>query len=126
MYFTFSAERDPSSAGEKAARKTSLAGGALVDLEKAAQQQQIKLQEQMERILTSVKATQEGGHVREGSRAERNTTGGTGRTQQTHIRSAQTELNGLAGTVQSTPGSKHKKTTFILFAVLINIQIPQI
>lgn len=105
--YHLSAERDPASAGEKAARKTSLAGGARVDLEKAAQQQQIKLQEQMERILTSVRATHEGGHARENNRAaagERNTTGGTGREQQAHIRSAQTELSRLAGTVHLRQG----------------------
>lgn len=91
MYFTLSAEHDPASAGEKVARKTSLAGGARVDLEKAAQQQQIKLQEQMERILTSVKATHERGHARENNSitaGETNTTGGTGREQRAHIRSA--------------------------------------
>lgn len=104
-YFSLSAERDPASAGEKALRKTSLAGGARVDLEKAAQQQQLKLQEQMERILTSVKATQGGGgggggHAREsnsGAAGGRKTPGGSGREQQGHIQPAQAELNRLAG-----------------------------
>lgn len=124
VYFNLSAE--PASLGHKAARKTSLAGGARLDLEKVAQQQQIKLQEQMERILTSVKATQ-GGHTRENDRegaGERNTTGGTSRKQQAHIRSAQTEPNRLAGTQHLCQGN-HLYTV----AVLINkifIQIPQI
>lgn len=47
-------------AGKKTARKTTLAGGARIDLEKAAQEQQIKIREQMEEIVASVKAKQEG------------------------------------------------------------------
>lgn len=107
MYFTPSAERDHASAGEKVARKTSLAGGARFDLEKAAQKQQIKLQEQMERILTSVKATHEGRRTKDNNSSaagERSTTGGTGRKQQAHIRSAQTEPNRLAGTIHLCQG----------------------
>uniref|UniRef100_A0A674MMP7 Immunoglobulin like and fibronectin type III domain containing 1, tandem duplicate 2 n=1 Tax=Takifugu rubripes TaxID=31033 RepID=A0A674MMP7_TAKRU len=69
-------------AGEKAARKASVAGGARVDLEKAAQQQQIKLQEQMERILTSVKATHEKKHGKRSDDSQRKpevtTSNGTG------------------------------------------------
>lgn len=119
LFFTLSAERDPASVGEKAARKTSLAGGTRVDLEKAAQQQQIKLQEQMERILTSVKAMHDGGPARDNNRTaagERNTSGGTVRKQQANTRSAKSELNRLAG--PTMPGSKRKKTNFTLFAVL--------
>lgn len=112
VYFTLSADGAPASSGEKAARKTSLAGGARVDLEKAAQQQQIKLQEQMERILTSVKATHEGGHARENNReaaGERTTTGGTGGEQRARIRSSQTELNRQAGTVHLCQGVNARK-----------------
>lgn len=42
------------------ARKTMLAGGARIDLEKVAQEQQIKIRKQMEEILASVTAKQEG------------------------------------------------------------------
>ncbi|XP_029689550.1 immunoglobulin-like and fibronectin type III domain-containing protein 1 [Takifugu rubripes] len=99
------AERDPASAGEKAARKASVAGGARVDLEKAAQQQQIKLQEQMERILTSVKATHEKKHGKRSDDSQRKpevtTSNGTGPEHQAHMGSAQTMLN--KGTAPSMP-----------------------
>lgn len=101
--FTPSAERDPASAGEKAARKASVAGGARVDLEKAAQQQQIKLQEQMERILTSVKATHEKEHGKRStdsqSKPEVNTSNGTGPEHRAHVGSAQMKLNKGTGEV---------------------------
>lgn len=40
----------------KRARKTTLAGGAQIDLEKVAREQQIKNREEMEKILAAVKA----------------------------------------------------------------------
>lgn len=106
VYFTLSAERGPASEGQKTARKTSLGSGARGDLEKAAQQQQIKFQEQMESIVTSVKATHEEGHTRESKRAatsernhDMNTTSATDPEHQGHVRSAQTEMNKAAGKV---------------------------
>lgn len=117
LYFTLSAQSDSASADEKAARKTSLAGGARVDLEKAAQQQQIKLQEQMEWILTSVKATHEGGHTGHNKRAASsdrnhnvNTTRGTSPEHQGHIRCAQTEMSKVTGKVHLCQGENAKKT----------------
>lgn len=101
--FTPSAERDPASAGEKAAHKASVAGGARVDLEKAAQQQQIKLQEQMERILTSVKATHEKEQGKRSAHSQRKpevtTSNGTAPELQAHMGSAQTKLNKGTGEV---------------------------
>lgn len=101
--FTPSAEHDPASAGEKAARKASVAGGGRVDLEKAAQQQQIKLQEQMERIQTSVKATHEKEHSKRSANSQRKpevtTSNGTGPEQRAHMGSAQTKLTKGTGEV---------------------------
>ncbi|XP_044066299.1 immunoglobulin-like and fibronectin type III domain-containing protein 1 [Siniperca chuatsi] len=50
------AESDRASAGKKIARKTTLAGGARTDLEKVAKEQQIKIREEMEKILAAVKS----------------------------------------------------------------------
>ncbi|GLD50096.1 immunoglobulin-like and fibronectin type III domain-containing protein 1 [Lates japonicus] len=50
------ADCDPTSAGKKKCRKTTLAGGAQIDLEKVAKEQQIKNSEEMEKILAAVKA----------------------------------------------------------------------
>lgn len=103
MFHPPPAERDPASAGEKAARKASVAGGARVDLEKAAQQQQIKLQEQMERILTSVKATHEKEHGKRSADSQRkpevNTSNGTGPEHRAHAGSTQMKLNKGTGKV---------------------------
>ncbi|XP_054464728.1 immunoglobulin-like and fibronectin type III domain-containing protein 1 [Anoplopoma fimbria] len=60
------AESDPASAELKRARKTALASGALIDLEKAAKEQQIKSREEMEKILAAVKAKHMEGQVKEG------------------------------------------------------------
>lgn len=54
------AESGPASAGKKIARKTTVAGGARIDLEEVAREQQIRIRKQMEEILASVKAKQEG------------------------------------------------------------------
>lgn len=62
-------------AGKKTAHKTSLAAGAQIDLEKEAQEQQKKIQTQMEKILTSVKSKHEEEQVRDKKRqptSERN------------------------------------------------------
>ncbi|XP_070765961.1 immunoglobulin-like and fibronectin type III domain-containing protein 1 [Enoplosus armatus] len=59
------AEGDPASAGKKTARKTTLAGGTRTDLEKVAKEQQIKIQEEMEKILATVKAKHEDGQLKE-------------------------------------------------------------
>ncbi|XP_056280060.1 immunoglobulin-like and fibronectin type III domain-containing protein 1 [Pseudoliparis swirei] len=60
------AESDPASAGLKRSRKSTLASGATIDLEKAAKEQQIKNREAMEKILAAVKAKHRDGHVEEG------------------------------------------------------------
>uniref|UniRef100_A0A3P8TSA2 Immunoglobulin like and fibronectin type III domain containing 1, tandem duplicate 1 n=1 Tax=Amphiprion percula TaxID=161767 RepID=A0A3P8TSA2_AMPPE len=52
-------------AGKKIARKTTLAGGARIDLEKVAKEQQIKYRQEMEKILASVKAKHDGGQLKE-------------------------------------------------------------
>ncbi|KAM8754346.1 immunoglobulin-like and fibronectin type III domain-containing protein 1 isoform 2-T3 [Acanthopagrus schlegelii] len=61
------ADRDPASAGKKIARKTTLAGGSRVDLEKVAREQQMKNREEIERILASVKAKHGEGQLRDGT-----------------------------------------------------------
>ncbi|CAJ1084767.1 immunoglobulin-like and fibronectin type III domain-containing protein 1 [Xyrichtys novacula] len=48
-------ERDPSSIGKKTVRRSTLAGGGRIDLEKVAKEQQLQNQEAMERILAAVK-----------------------------------------------------------------------
>ncbi|KAK5924025.1 hypothetical protein CgunFtcFv8_000941 [Champsocephalus gunnari] len=58
------AEGDPASA--ERASKTTLAGGAPIDLEKVAREQQIKNQEEVEKILASVKAKHGEGALKEG------------------------------------------------------------
>nr|XP_033943528.1 immunoglobulin-like and fibronectin type III domain-containing protein 1 [Pseudochaenichthys georgianus] len=58
------AEGDPASA--ERASKTTLAGGALIDLEKVAREQQIKNQEEVEKILAAVKAKHGEGALKEG------------------------------------------------------------
>nr|XP_046254100.1 immunoglobulin-like and fibronectin type III domain-containing protein 1 [Scatophagus argus] len=58
-------EAESASAGKKTARKTTLAGGARIDLEKVAREQQIKNREEMEKILASVKAKHEEGQLRD-------------------------------------------------------------
>lgn len=62
VYFISSskAESGPTPAGKKIARKTTVAGGARIDLEEVAREQQIRNRKQMEEILASVKAKQEG------------------------------------------------------------------
>ncbi|KAM9351009.1 immunoglobulin-like and fibronectin type III domain-containing protein 1 [Symphorus nematophorus] len=60
------AESDPASAGKKIARKTTLAGGAQADLEKVAREQQIKNQQEMEKILASIKTKPGGGQLGDG------------------------------------------------------------
>lgn len=78
-----------------------MAVGARVDLEKA--EQQIKLREQMERILTSVKATHEKEHGKRGTDSQRNPevkpSNGTGPEHRAHMTSAQTKLNKGTGEV---------------------------
>ncbi|XP_063754659.1 immunoglobulin-like and fibronectin type III domain-containing protein 1 [Eleginops maclovinus] len=56
-------EGDPSSA--ERAGKTTLAGGAQIDLEKVARERQIKNREEMEKILAAVKAKQGEGALKE-------------------------------------------------------------
>ncbi|KAK1897915.1 Immunoglobulin-like and fibronectin type III domain containing protein 1 [Dissostichus eleginoides] len=58
------AEGDPASA--ERASKTTLAGGAPIDLEKVAREQQIKNQEEVEKILAAVKAKHGEGALKEG------------------------------------------------------------
>lgn len=60
------AASDPASAGLKRARKTALAGGAQMDLEKVAREQQIKNREEMEKILAAVKAKHGEGQLKDG------------------------------------------------------------
>lgn len=48
-------QSNPASGGEKAIRKTAMAAGAQTDLEKMAIEQQIKVQEEMKKILKAVK-----------------------------------------------------------------------
>lgn len=50
------AENGPASAGRKTARKSTVAGGAQIDLEQVAREQQIKNRKQMEEILASLVA----------------------------------------------------------------------
>ncbi|KAM8863493.1 immunoglobulin-like and fibronectin type III domain-containing protein 1 isoform 3-T3 [Spinachia spinachia] len=57
------AESDPASAGMRRARKTTVASGAPIDLEKIAVEQQIKKREEMEKILAAVKAKHKEGQV---------------------------------------------------------------
>uniref|UniRef100_A0A3P8TMU7 Immunoglobulin like and fibronectin type III domain containing 1, tandem duplicate 1 n=1 Tax=Amphiprion percula TaxID=161767 RepID=A0A3P8TMU7_AMPPE len=58
-------EAESNLAGKKIARKTTLAGGARIDLEKVAKEQQIKYRQEMEKILASVKAKHDGGQLKE-------------------------------------------------------------
>ncbi|XP_041800845.1 immunoglobulin-like and fibronectin type III domain-containing protein 1 [Chelmon rostratus] len=58
-------ENEPAFAGKKTARKTTLAGGSQIDLEKVAREQQIKNREEMEKILASVKAKHKEGQLRD-------------------------------------------------------------
>uniref|UniRef100_A0A8D0DDP3 Immunoglobulin like and fibronectin type III domain containing 1, tandem duplicate 2 n=1 Tax=Sander lucioperca TaxID=283035 RepID=A0A8D0DDP3_SANLU len=60
------AKSEPASAGQKGARKTALAGGPQIDLEKVAKEQQIKNREEMEKILAAVKAKHGEGQLKEG------------------------------------------------------------
>lgn len=62
VYYILSskAESGPASAGKKMARKATAAGGARIDLEEVAREQQIRNRKQMEEILASVKAKREG------------------------------------------------------------------
>lgn len=62
----YKGEGDPASAGKKKLRKTTLAGGARIDLERVAKEQQIKHREEMEKILAAVKTKHEGGQLRGG------------------------------------------------------------
>uniref|UniRef100_G3NGC4 Immunoglobulin like and fibronectin type III domain containing 1, tandem duplicate 1 n=1 Tax=Gasterosteus aculeatus aculeatus TaxID=481459 RepID=G3NGC4_GASAC len=57
------AESDPASAGMRRARKTTVASGTPIDLEKVAAEQQIKKREEMEKILAAVKAKHREGQV---------------------------------------------------------------
>ncbi|KAG7221584.1 hypothetical protein INR49_017115 [Caranx melampygus] len=57
-------EGDPTSAGKKKPRKATMAGGAQIDLEKVAKEQQIKHRKEMEKILAAVKTKHEGGQLR--------------------------------------------------------------
>ncbi|XP_029975586.1 immunoglobulin-like and fibronectin type III domain-containing protein 1 [Salarias fasciatus] len=52
------------SGGKKIAHKTTLAVGALADIEKVAREQQMKNREEMEKILAAVKAKHAGGQVK--------------------------------------------------------------
>lgn len=56
LHVIVEAENGPGSAARKIARKSTLAGGAHINLEKVAREQQIKNRKQMEEILTSLKA----------------------------------------------------------------------
>ncbi|XP_035806570.2 immunoglobulin-like and fibronectin type III domain-containing protein 1 isoform X2 [Amphiprion ocellaris] len=58
-------EAESNLAGKKIGRKTTLAGGARIDLEKVAKEQQIKYRQEMEKILASVKAKHDGGQLKE-------------------------------------------------------------
>ncbi|XP_062422356.1 immunoglobulin-like and fibronectin type III domain-containing protein 1 [Pungitius pungitius] len=57
------AEGDPASAGMRRARKTTMASGAPIDLEKVAAEQEIKNREEMEKIFAAVKAKHREGQV---------------------------------------------------------------
>ncbi|XP_026223408.1 immunoglobulin-like and fibronectin type III domain-containing protein 1 [Anabas testudineus] len=59
------AESDPTYAGKKKLRKTTMAGREQIDLEKVAREQQIKNQKEMEKILAAVKAKHETGQLNE-------------------------------------------------------------
>ncbi|KAK2897384.1 hypothetical protein Q8A73_013764 [Channa argus] len=59
------AENESTSAGKKKPRKTTIAGGAWVDLEKVAREQQLKHREEMEKILAAVKVGHEAGQLKE-------------------------------------------------------------
>ncbi|XP_024860210.1 immunoglobulin-like and fibronectin type III domain-containing protein 1 isoform X2 [Kryptolebias marmoratus] len=59
------AKKNPASGGTKAVRKTALAGGAQTDLEKVAKEQQMKNQQEMEKILKAVKAKHAAGKTKE-------------------------------------------------------------
>ena len=63
------ADDDPTPAGNKRPRKAAVAGRAQIDLEKVAKEQQIKNQEEMEKILAAVKAKYDEGQVRGESRS---------------------------------------------------------
>uniref|UniRef100_A0A672J401 Immunoglobulin like and fibronectin type III domain containing 1, tandem duplicate 2 n=1 Tax=Salarias fasciatus TaxID=181472 RepID=A0A672J401_SALFA len=58
------AESNLASGGKKIAHKTTLAVGALADIEKVAREQQMKNREEMEKILAAVKAKHAGGQVK--------------------------------------------------------------
>lgn len=62
----YKGEGDPASAGKKKPRKTTLAGGARIDLEKVAKEQQIKHRQEMEKILAAVKTKHGAGQLRGG------------------------------------------------------------
>ncbi|XP_072304761.1 immunoglobulin-like and fibronectin type III domain-containing protein 1 [Eucyclogobius newberryi] len=49
---------DPASTGKVKPRKSTVAGGSMIDIEKVAKDQQIKIQKEMERILAAHKAKQ--------------------------------------------------------------------
>ncbi|XP_053280001.1 immunoglobulin-like and fibronectin type III domain-containing protein 1 [Pleuronectes platessa] len=62
-------EGDHTPAGNKRPRKTAVARGAQIDLEKVAREQQIKNQEEMEKILAAVKAKYDEGQTKGESRS---------------------------------------------------------
>ena len=64
LFHIIQAEGDPASA--ERASETTLAGGAPIDLEKVAREQQIKNQEEVEKILAAVKAKHGEGALKEG------------------------------------------------------------
>ncbi|XP_074498623.1 immunoglobulin-like and fibronectin type III domain-containing protein 1 [Sebastes fasciatus] len=84
---------DPASAGMKRARKTTLAGGAQIDLEKVAREQQIKNREEMEKILAAVKARHGEGQPKVGKSLT--TSGRDG--ERSAVTGTEQDPNGLAG-----------------------------
>lgn len=63
--FMFQAQKNLGSGDKKAIYKTVLAGGAQVDLERVAKEQQIKNQQEIEKILKAVKAKHSAGKTKD-------------------------------------------------------------
>lgn len=84
-----------------------MAGGARIDLEKVAQQQLIKIQEQREESSASVKAKQEGQLPNSERDGEGNAVSGTSKSKKAgcdpkrkkHSRSGQADFNKVTGKV---------------------------
>ncbi|XP_069382099.1 immunoglobulin-like and fibronectin type III domain-containing protein 1 [Paralichthys olivaceus] len=63
------ADSDPTPACKKKPRRTAVAGGAQIDLDKVAKEQQMKNQEEMEKILAAVKEKYDEGQLKGQSRS---------------------------------------------------------